>query len=131
MDWHKDEVLFAKPQYELVYTVSNSSDSITQWIDAGGTAPAPPRRGIAQCSHVAFTVLFSYLFRSLYISPPAAGNEREVSTEPNSLLLVRAESVLHRVLPVRHGERGILKIVFTSTSEVVPAFHSNLADTYL
>ena len=30
MDWHKDDLLFDTPQYELVYTISNTSDSMTE-----------------------------------------------------------------------------------------------------
>ena len=33
MDWHKDVVLYTKPQYEMVYTVDNTSDSKTLWYD--------------------------------------------------------------------------------------------------
>ena len=33
MDWHKDTVLYTKPQYEMVYTVHNTSDSKTMWYD--------------------------------------------------------------------------------------------------
>jgi len=34
MDWHKDTVLYTKPQYEMVYTVNNTSDSKTLWYDS-------------------------------------------------------------------------------------------------
>lgn len=33
MEWHKDTVLYTKPQYEMVYTVDNTSDSQTLWYD--------------------------------------------------------------------------------------------------
>ena len=33
MDWHIDTLLFEKPQYELVYTIKNTSDSATEWLD--------------------------------------------------------------------------------------------------
>lgn len=36
MAWHRDEQLFQEPQVELVLTVSNSSDSVTEWQDAQG-----------------------------------------------------------------------------------------------
>eukprot|EP00854_Cymbomonas_tetramitiformis_P026378 gene26378-32354_t len=36
MDWHTDELLYAAPQYELVLTLWNSSDSRTEWRDADG-----------------------------------------------------------------------------------------------
>ena len=31
MEWHRDEVLSRPPQWELVYTLENSSDSVTRW----------------------------------------------------------------------------------------------------
>lgn len=34
MDWHRDTQLYNVPQYEIVYTVDNTSDSETQWIDS-------------------------------------------------------------------------------------------------
>jgi hypothetical protein len=33
MDWHKDVSLYTMPQYEIVYTVTNTSDSTTEWED--------------------------------------------------------------------------------------------------
>jgi hypothetical protein len=36
MAWHRDEALFSVPQLELVLTLSNSSDSATEWVDAAG-----------------------------------------------------------------------------------------------
>lgn len=33
MNWHKDVVLYTHPQYEMVYTVDNTSDSKTLWYD--------------------------------------------------------------------------------------------------
>ena len=55
---------------------------------------------------------------------------KRVSTDPNSLIIVKAEAVLHRVLPVKRGERSILKVVFTSTPERSPSYEVNLARTY-
>lgn len=92
MRWHMDEMLYAKPQYELVYTVENTSDSTTEWQEGSG------------------------IIRSTW-------------TEPNSLLVVRAESVWHRVLPVQRGSRSILKLVYTPTLEKIPNFWENL-DTF-
>jgi len=45
------------------------------------------------------------------------GELRTEWTEPNSLLLVRSQSALHRVSKIRRGERGILKLVYTTTHE--------------
>ena len=36
MAWHRDEALFEVPQLELVLTLSNTSDSATEWVDAAG-----------------------------------------------------------------------------------------------
>lgn len=36
MKWHKDIQLYVKPQYECVYTISNNSDSTTDYIDHWG-----------------------------------------------------------------------------------------------
>ena len=36
MDWHSDDLLFAVPQLEIVYTVVNDSDAATEWKDASG-----------------------------------------------------------------------------------------------
>lgn len=37
MDWHVDTVLYSpRPQYELVYTLSNDSDATTQWVTPDG-----------------------------------------------------------------------------------------------
>ena len=33
MDWHKDVALYSKPQFEIVFTVTNTSDSTTEWED--------------------------------------------------------------------------------------------------
>ncbi|KAJ8902581.1 hypothetical protein NDN08_006982 [Rhodosorus marinus] len=45
------------------------------------------------------------------------GELRTQWTEPNSLLLVQSQSALHRVSKIRRGERGILKLVYTTTLE--------------
>ena len=89
MDWHQDVALYVEPQYELVFTLENSSDSQTQWQDERGS-----RRG--------------------------------GWTEPNSVLMVRAEHVVHRVTPVTRGERSIVKFVHTTTLEKTDEFYDNL-----
>lgn len=33
MDWHRDTALYRDPQYEMVYTVDNTTDSYTEWSD--------------------------------------------------------------------------------------------------
>ncbi|KAK3235393.1 hypothetical protein CYMTET_54401 [Cymbomonas tetramitiformis] len=85
MTWHKDDMLYVEPQYELIYTISNTSDSRTEWIDEAGT-------------------LHSHW------------------VEPNSLIIVRAESLEHRVTPVKDGERSIVKYVYTTNYAKTPLF---------
>ena len=92
MDWHLDECLYEEPQYELVYTVTNTSDALTEWREGG-----------------------------LRVGE---------WTEPNSLLIVRAESALHRVTPVRKGERSILKVVYTCSDAKLPAFERYAERSY-
>lgn len=36
MGWHKDDILYDKPQYEMVLTIENDSDSVTEWKDKQG-----------------------------------------------------------------------------------------------
>eukprot|EP00882_Tetradesmus_deserticola_P029487 GHRQ01033032.1.p1 GENE.GHRQ01033032.1~~GHRQ01033032.1.p1 ORF type:complete len:185 (+),score=84.41 GHRQ01033032.1:53-607(+) len=36
MPWHKDEQMYASPQWEVIYTIDNSSDSTTEWRDESG-----------------------------------------------------------------------------------------------
>ena len=61
----------------------------------------------------------------------AEGHLARVSTEANSLLVVRAGGALHRVTPVRRGERDIVKVVFAFDAQRTPAFAENLERTYL
>eukprot|EP00747_Dinoflagellata_sp_TGD_P188370 gnl/TRDRNA2_/TRDRNA2_47293_c0_seq1.p1 gnl/TRDRNA2_/TRDRNA2_47293_c0~~gnl/TRDRNA2_/TRDRNA2_47293_c0_seq1.p1 ORF type:complete len:372 (-),score=42.35 gnl/TRDRNA2_/TRDRNA2_47293_c0_seq1:64-1179(-) len=44
MDWHQDVSLYAEPQYELIYTVTNDSNALTEWFDIRGvlTSVRPP-----------------------------------------------------------------------------------------
>tara|TARA_Y100001958_G_C21229607_1_gene555230 strand:- start:1652 stop:2311 length:660 start_codon:yes stop_codon:yes gene_type:complete len=34
MKWHSDTLLYELPQYEVIYTIKNDSDSKTKWIDS-------------------------------------------------------------------------------------------------
>ena len=34
MRWHSDTLLYDLPQYEVIYTIDNTSDSKTEWIDS-------------------------------------------------------------------------------------------------
>ena len=82
MDWHQDDTLYKEPQTEVVFTLDNTSDSRTEWMDP-------------------------------------SGERHSTWTEPNSAIIVRAGQLgpPHRVTPLRRGERWILKLVYTSTSE--------------
>lgn len=47
----------------------------------------------------------------------------EQSTEPNSLLVIKAGAVEHRVTPIKRGERHIIKTVYVAEgAEKLPAF---------
>lgn len=81
MNWHKDAMLYEKPQYEAIYTIDNNSNSYTQWED-------------------------NY------------GNIKKLWTEPNSLLIVKAQGYKHNVTPPINGEREILKLIYTQTQNV-------------
>lgn len=75
MNWHKDTLLSDPPQYEVVYTVTNTSDSHTEYIDHWG-------------------------------------RKHRIWTEPNSVMIVRADGYAHQVTPVNKGSRSILKIAY-------------------
>ena len=90
MDWHKDVALYTKPQYEIVFTVTNTSDSTTEWEDE--------RTGMRYGGW----------------------------TEPNSVIIVRADGAPHRVTGVTRGERSIIKFVLTQTLEKTDDFFDNL-----
>jgi len=36
MKCHKDTLLYDEPQYEMVYTIENESDSYTEWYTSSG-----------------------------------------------------------------------------------------------
>jgi hypothetical protein len=72
MTWHIDDIMYKIPQYECVYTVENTSNSLTQYKDRFGMV-------------------------------------HSIWTEPNSLLIVRAGDIEHRVTSITTGNRTILK----------------------
>jgi len=90
MEWHKDVALYSKPQFEIVFTVTNTSDSTTEWEDE--------RTGMRYGGW----------------------------TEPNSVIVVRADGAPHRVTAVTRGERSIVKFVLTQTLEKTDDFFDNL-----
>ena len=89
MRWHKDTLLYEKPQYEAIYTIDNQSNSVTQWKDDNGKT-------------------------------------HEIWTEPNSLLVVKAQGYEHHVTPPESGEREILKIIYTQTNTVNENYHREI-----
>jgi len=50
----------------------------------------------------------------------------KISTRENSLLIVKANGVLHEVSPIQRGERKILKFIFTSTDHFASSFNKSL-----
>jgi hypothetical protein len=81
MNWHKDTLLYKKPQYEAIFTIDNMSKSETHYKDEND---------------------------KLY----------KLWTEPNSLLIVKAQGYSHGVTPTLVGEREILKLIYTQTNEI-------------
>ena len=78
--------MYSLPQLEVVLTVVNTGDSVTQWRNAKGEI-------------------------------------EEQKTEPNSLLVLKAGAVEHRVTPIKRGERFIVKAVYCCQgSEKLAAF---------
>lgn len=75
MSSHKDTQIYKLPQYECVFTISNTTDSVTKI------------EGL------------------------------DISTIPNSILIVKAEGVPHEVTKVGSGERNFLKFIFTETDD--------------
>mmetsp|Transcript_46233 Transcript_46233/g.77065 ORF Transcript_46233/g.77065 Transcript_46233/m.77065 type:complete len:261 (-) Transcript_46233:60-842(-) len=78
MGWHVDDLMYEEPQYELVFTIDNTSDSFTKFRDHAGTL-------------------------------------HSIWAQPNSLLVIRAAGVRHRVTAVGEGERSIIKLLYTTT----------------
>lgn len=81
MKWHKDTLLYKKPQYEAIFTIDNMSKSETHYKDENDKL-------------------------------------HKIWTEPNSLLVVKAQGYLHGVTPTLTGERQILKLIYTQTNEI-------------
>ena len=54
------------------------------------------------------------------------GKKRWIQTEPNSVLIVQAGSVEHRVTPVTKGERSIVKFAYSTTNEKTIDYYNNL-----
>ena len=82
MPWHSDTLLYDKPQYEVILTLSNNSNSETHWIDANNK------------------------LNTLW-------------TEPNSILIVKANGYKHHVTPItNNGTRSIIKYILTQSNTI-------------
>jgi hypothetical protein len=77
MGWHIDTSLFDPDCFEIVLTLTNTSDSKFEWKDNGKTNSLEPN--------------------------------------PNTLVVVRPQSVPHSVTPINVGERTILKFIIEFT----------------
>ncbi len=72
---HRDQLIYEIPQYECVFTVTNSTDS--------------------------YTVI----------------GDKKISSEPNSIIILKAQGIEHEVTKVNKGERKFLKFIFTETDK--------------
>ena len=81
MHWHRDLLMYQKPQYEAIYTIRNNTNSLTQWKDSKNKL-------------------------------------HKLWTEPNSILIVKAQGYEHNVTPPEVGEREILKLIYTQTDKI-------------
>ena len=73
MAWHIDTSLFDPDCFEIVLTLTNTSDSKFEWQENGTTSSLEPK--------------------------------------PNTLVIVRPQSIPHSVTPINVGERTILKFI--------------------
>ena len=89
MQWHKDLLMYEKPQYEGIFTIRNTSKSVTEWVDKDDKT------------------------QSLW-------------TEPNSLLIVKAQGYPHHVTPLVKGNREILKLIYTQTHKTNESYDEEM-----
>tara|TARA_Y100000590_G_scaffold254464_2_gene285775 strand:+ start:238 stop:882 length:645 start_codon:yes stop_codon:yes gene_type:complete len=89
MRWHKDLLMYQKPQYEAIFTINNNTKSVTQWKDKKNQI-------------------------------------HEIWTEPNSLLIVKADNYFHHVTPPEYGTREILKLIYTQTDDKHPNYFNEM-----
>lgn len=75
MNKHKDILIYKIPQYECVFTISNTTDSKTIIGD------------------------------------------KQIKSEPNSIIILKANGIEHEVTKVNDGERKFLKFIFTETDK--------------
>ena len=94
MNKHIDQLIYKKPQYECILTLSNSTDSYTI-LDP-------------QCKACASLAL---------LEPQGKACNKKIKSKPNSLIIVKAEGIEHEVTTVNQGERYFLKFIFTETDQ--------------
>ena len=85
MEWHVDDVLYDPPQWEVVFTLENTSDCLTQWQQV-------VQKNENDSSTVGHMI-------------------QQVETRPNSALVIQAGGVKHCVSSLTYGKRVILKMV--------------------
>lgn len=119
MEWHVDDILYCPKQVEVVMTLENTSDCCTMWrvpmkeeeedyaycnnhVDVNVPSPLPSshRTTDKTTSKVAMTV-------------------HSIQTAPNSILILEAGGVEHKVSPLSYGKRIILKMAFVSKHAVM------------
>ena len=89
MGWHRDVRVMHGDYYEAVLTLWNDSDSVFEYIHKEIPTTQKPD--------------------SIFTKKAV----RRLLTNPNTLVMVKPEGVMHRVTPVRRGSRVILKCVYT------------------
>lgn len=94
MEWHIDDVLYKPEQIEVVYTIDNVSDCMTLWHSQEQQ-------------------------QSLVNDEKQKSLIHSVQTTPNSAILIKAGSVMHKVSPLTVGKRTILKMAFVLESAVM------------
>ena len=94
MEWHIDDVLYKPEQIEVVYTIDNVSDCMTMWKSQEQQ-------------------------QSLVNDEKQKSLIQSVQTTPNSVILIKAGGVMHKVSPLTVGKRTILKMAFVLESAVM------------
>mmetsp|Transcript_8 Transcript_8/g.6 ORF Transcript_8/g.6 Transcript_8/m.6 type:complete len:311 (+) Transcript_8:234-1166(+) len=84
MDWHYDDVLYEPEQVEIVLTLENKSDCVTRWEENPQLASTSKNTPII----------------------------KEIETQPNSAIILRAGGVRHKVTALKYGRRAILKFIY-------------------
>lgn len=119
MEWHVDDILYFPKQVEIVMTLENTSDCCTMWRVP---TKEEEKEDFAYCN--------SYVDDNVPSPPPSshrtdktkskvAMTVHSIQTAPNSLLVLEAGGVEHKVSPLSYGKRIILKMAFASKHAVM------------